>query len=251
MSPTMPNAVQAFYRDHPRMVSSPFGGVHDWNDDLTERVFNALGIDLAGQAVLDAGCGRGFAAGAVRAMGGRYFGADFVISRAGFPMAQADAQALPFADDAFDAVLCVDAFEHFPEPGEALREFRRVLRPGGVFFLSAPNYANAAGVVKWWCERFGKYERDSWAPFGRWQPQELEQALTPGKVKRWARAAGFTQAQHIGHGDEVGLGLFPWLDHPRMPDSVRFRAQRLFGRIGPPIARVWPSASLHVFYRFE
>ena len=248
----MSDAVQAFYRDNPHMVSSPFGGVHNWNDELMAQVFNSLGIEVANQTVLDAGCGRGFAAGAIAAAGGRYIGVDFVVSAAaGVRMVQADAQALPFANGTLDAVLCVDAFEHFPEPGDALREFRRVLKPGGVFFLSAPNYGNVAGLVKRWCERFGRYERDSWAPFGRWQAQELEQALTVGKVRRWAREAGFPRVRYIGYGYETGLGLFPWLDHPRMPDRIRFRAQRLFRAIGPAIVKAWPSASLHVFYRFE
>ena len=247
----MPNAVQAFYRDNPHMVSSPFGGVHDWNDALMREVFADLDIVVEGCMVLDVGCGRGFAREAIQSAGGHYHGVDFVLSAGGFPLAQADAARQPFPDDTFDLLMCIDAFEHFPEPLAALREFRRVVKPGGIFFLSAPNYGNVAGVVKRWCERFGKYERDTWAPFGRWQAQELEQALTAGTVTRWARDAGFAQSCRIGYGYEVGLGLFPWLDHPRMPDRVRFRAQRLFRRIGPPIARIWPSASLHVFYRFE
>lgn len=247
----MPSPVQRFYRDNPHMVSSPFGGVHDWNDALWAAVTRGLAINFQGARVLDTGCGRAFAGPAITRAGGHYLGVDFVISRAGGPAAQADAQALPFRDDSMDVVLCIDAFEHFPEPGKALCEFRRVLKPGGVFFLSAPNYGNTAGLVKRWCEGAGQYERDTWAPFGRWQPQELEQPLTIRAVTRWARAAGFTQARYIGHGPEVGLGLFPWLDHPRMPDRIRFRAQRLFRAVGPAIARCWPSSSLHVFYRFE
>jgi len=247
----MPSPVQTFYQDNPHMVSSPFGGVRDWNDALMAEVFRALSIEVAGGVVLDVGCGRGFAGEAIRAWGGRYHGVDFVISRAAQSTVQGDAACLPFADRSIDCLLCFDAFEHFPGPVDALREFRRVLKPGGVFFLSAPNYGNTAGLVKRWCERFGKYKRDSWAPFGRWQPQEFEQLLTVNKVTRWAREAGFTQSHYIGYGYEAGLGLFPWLDHPRMPDAVRYRAQRLFRRIGPGLVRLWPSASLHVFYRFE
>ncbi|HZQ37350.1 MAG TPA: class I SAM-dependent methyltransferase, partial [Dehalococcoidia bacterium] len=44
---------------------------------------------------------------------------------------QADAQALPFADGAFDAVTCRLAITLFPDAEQALRECRRVLRPGG------------------------------------------------------------------------------------------------------------------------
>ena len=42
-----------------------------------------------------------------------------------------DAAALPFEDGTFDFVLCCAAFKNFSHPVGALREFRRVLKPGG------------------------------------------------------------------------------------------------------------------------
>jgi ubiquinone/menaquinone biosynthesis C-methylase UbiE len=44
----------------------------------------------------------------------------------------ADAEALPFPDGAFDLVTCRLAFHHFPHPDTAVRELARVLRPGGI-----------------------------------------------------------------------------------------------------------------------
>ncbi|GAB4534222.1 MAG: class I SAM-dependent methyltransferase [Anaerolineae bacterium] len=44
----------------------------------------------------------------------------------------ADAEALPFEDAAFDLVTCRLAFHHFPNPRQALSEFARVLKPGGL-----------------------------------------------------------------------------------------------------------------------
>ena len=233
------------------MVSSPFGGVDGIFAERLRSVIDALAIPLEGARVLDVGCGRGYAREVVEAAGGTYFGADFVVSRAGFALAQADAAALPFADDAFDVVFCIDASEHFPNPRAAAQEFHRVLRPGGCFFLSAPNYGNVAGVVKWWMERFGGYAKNTWAPFGRWQAQELEQPLTPGWVRRLYRDAGFRKARCIGYAPESLLGLLPWCDHPAAPDAIRFRLQRLFARIGPVLVRCWPGSSLHLFWRFD
>ena len=43
----------------------------------------------------------------------------------------ADAEALPFADASFDLVTCRLAFHHFTRPVTAVREFARVLAPGG------------------------------------------------------------------------------------------------------------------------
>jgi len=44
----------------------------------------------------------------------------------------ADAEALPFEDASFDLVTCRLAFHHFPDPRQALSEFARVLKPGGL-----------------------------------------------------------------------------------------------------------------------
>lgn len=41
------------------------------------------------------------------------------------------AEAMPFEDDAFDAVIVTDAFHHFRDQPGAVREFARVVRPGG------------------------------------------------------------------------------------------------------------------------
>jgi SAM-dependent methyltransferase len=49
---------------------------------------------------------------------------------------QADARAMPFPDSEFDAVWSVWVLEHIPNPEQALREMRRVLKPGGLLYLA-------------------------------------------------------------------------------------------------------------------
>jgi SAM-dependent methyltransferase len=51
----------------------------------------------------------------------------------------AAAEALPFRDAQFDFVICTQVFEYLPDPGIAVAEIKRVLRQGGVLFLSAPS----------------------------------------------------------------------------------------------------------------
>jgi ubiquinone/menaquinone biosynthesis C-methylase UbiE len=48
---------------------------------------------------------------------------------------EADAEALPFADDSFDIVVCTLVLCSVEDPGRALDEVRRVLRPGGSFLF--------------------------------------------------------------------------------------------------------------------
>ncbi len=47
-----------------------------------------------------------------------------------------DARRLPFDDDTFDAVTCLEALEFTPDPQEVLAELVRVLRPGGVLLVT-------------------------------------------------------------------------------------------------------------------
>ena len=46
-----------------------------------------------------------------------------------------DAEFLPYADQSFDTVLCMQSFHHYPNPEGVLEEVYRVLRPGGRFLL--------------------------------------------------------------------------------------------------------------------
>jgi len=49
-----------------------------------------------------------------------------------------DITAIPEPDASFDAVMCVEVFEHLPEPALAVKEFGRLLRPGGRLIITAP-----------------------------------------------------------------------------------------------------------------
>ncbi|MCW2740626.1 MAG: Methyltransferase protein [Blastococcus sp.] len=60
-----------------------------------------------------------------------------------------DAQSLPFPDDRFDAALCTWVLCGIPDPGRALAEIARVLKPGGALRFVEHGLAPEPGTVRW------------------------------------------------------------------------------------------------------
>ena len=58
-------------------------------------------------------------------------------------------QHLPYDDNSFDHVTCIEGLEHIENPQQAIREFARVLRPGGHLVTSVPNILNIEERMKW------------------------------------------------------------------------------------------------------
>jgi len=98
-----------------------------------------------GSRILDVACGSAANVPWLKPRGA-YFGCD--ISQAGLRRARqpdlllacADAEALPYADASFDAVISTYALEHAVRPLHMLREMTRVVRPGGCVVLLGPSW---------------------------------------------------------------------------------------------------------------
>ena len=57
--------------------------------------------------------------------------------------------ALPYADAEFQYITCLEGLEHIENPHQAIREFARLLAPGGQLVISVPNILNIEERVKW------------------------------------------------------------------------------------------------------
>ncbi len=124
---------------------------HWWYLGMREITSSLLSRHLNGTRsprILDAGCGTGGMLKYLRRFG-PVFGVDIAQEaiegchkRDIATVAQASIEELPFSDQSFDAVVSFDVLYHQAVVNDvrALREFNRVLRPGGLLMVRVPAY---------------------------------------------------------------------------------------------------------------
>jgi SAM-dependent methyltransferase len=176
-------------------------------------------VDLAGRDVLEIGCGRGELACELVAADpppARLVAADFAhaavrlgraraASRdvAGVTWMVADVQHIGLPDASVDTVISCETIEHLPDPVQALREFRRVLRPGGRLVLTTPNYFGPFGLYRAYLRLRGRRYTEGDQPICRLTmlPRTLWWMWRAGLRVRTVDAAG----QYL-----LAPGRLPW-----------------------------------------
>jgi SAM-dependent methyltransferase len=153
--------------------------------------------------------------------------------------AACEAAELPFGDDSFDLVFGHAVLHHLPDLDAAFREFRRVLRPGGLIaFCGEPSrYGDRIAAVPkrgaralspLWRTLMGASERQNGNGASGWTEEErLERevdvhAFTPAALQGHAERAGLERV-HVS-GEELAASLFGWanrtLEASAEPDDI-------------------------------
>jgi|CXWL01.1.fsa_nt_gi ubiquinone/menaquinone biosynthesis C-methylase UbiE len=121
---------------------------HGW--DTLRRRFEQV-ESRPGLSLLDVGCGTARSSRIYAGRTSRYAGLDLSLAalvtarrRDRADVLATDAHHLPLAARCFDVVAFSSVLHHLPEPVAALREARRVLRPGGLIFAFDPNLLHPA-----------------------------------------------------------------------------------------------------------
>lgn len=119
---------------------------------IHETVENILRDETPGR-VLDVPAGEGALAVRLKALGHEVSCCDlypqiFKLEGVDIKLGDLD-KTLPYEDRSFDHIVCVEGLEHIENPANAIREFARLLRPGGLLVISVPNIMNIEERLKW------------------------------------------------------------------------------------------------------
>lgn len=124
------------------------------------RLFEVTGIRRE-DTILDAGCGVGNLAAELAPHCRSIIGCDYHHGRLAFARGrgqgtyiQGTIAQLPFTDDAFDKIFCMEVLEHVDPKRipQILQEFRRILKPGGLIMISTPNYTSLWPVIEFFMD---------------------------------------------------------------------------------------------------
>ncbi len=184
-----------------------------WAPDLIE----AAGV-RSGERVLDVACGTGVVTRLLAervGAGGRVVGLDrdpgmlavarTAASRLNIEWLEGSAVKMPLPDAAFDAVVCQQGLQFFPDRPAALREMRRVLVPGGRLALSvwrSIDHAPGFRVLEQALARRIGPEKAALPPFSLGDPEAIR-AMVAGagfrevRVRAEVKMSRFRSAEHM------------------------------------------------------
>jgi SAM-dependent methyltransferase len=232
-------------------MAADYDELEPWYEHLYTRVHTVLRATLgqprpaAGATALDAGCGTGFQAAVLEALGYRTHGVDLssallAVARHRLPRAtfvRGRLEALPYGGSAFDAVVCCGSTLSFvADPAAALREIGRVLRPGGRLLLEVEHKWSldlgwmAANAATRDALGYGVSARMLWRALARPLGESCVlpypgygglRLFTASGLDRLLAAAGLAAARRWGIHSATGLLPSTLLHRRRLPGVVQ------------------------------
>ena len=122
-------------------MQSKFSHVPNFTDYMmiaVQSVDDFFNSDLKNKKILDIPAGNGLVSLELKKLGAEIFSAD--INEESSEYIQIDMEnRLPFENESFDAVVCLEGIEHIFHPEKLFAELARVLKKGGLLIISTPN----------------------------------------------------------------------------------------------------------------
>lgn len=137
---------ELFRQRYDEFVLDPYSSAFNYGRRKVEQVLDSfLPARGDGQNLLDAGCGAGYLLQEYARRGFHCTGLDGaagMVERArslnpGMEIQLGDVEAMPFGAEQFDCLVSIEVIRYLARPERCLREFHRVLRPGGLALVTA------------------------------------------------------------------------------------------------------------------
>jgi SAM-dependent methyltransferase len=159
------------------------------------------------------------------------------------PVVVADGARLPFVSGSLGSVTCTEVLEHVDDPSEVLAEMARVLRRGGLAYVTTPNYANLAGLHKWLADRWSRGH--DWNPWGA-HKGGFEAFMTGRRLARAAQPhLEIQRVRGLDYGQAM-TGRFRPLDRLAWSWVGRVGLPPLLRRLDRPTRGPWRWHGMHV-----
>lgn len=237
------------------------------SDAAMTRTIEVLGAELAHRGlVLEVGVGTGLLAAPLHASGVDLVGVDLSApmlaklaeksrGRTPFPVVQADATRLPFAEDAFGGAYLRWVLHLIPEWRSVVAELVRVVRPAGVVLVNHGGFSGLFRAVLEATEQIvGRQLRPIGLAWDQWR-QMADEMDRHGARHRELDVIVERTEEPIGHAvDDVRAGRYSWTwgldEHERLraADELRRSLEDRFGDLDAPyseeVAVVWHAYDL-------
>ena len=120
---------------------SHVSNVTDYMRITVQTIHNFFDGDLTHKRILDLPAGNGWVSNEINALGGNAVPADINEEYPHYIQTDME-ERLPFNDEEFDAVTCLEGIEHVLRPEALFSELARVLKKGGLLIITTPNVQN-------------------------------------------------------------------------------------------------------------
>lgn len=138
----------AFYNEYPEY--------QHWNEITSKRYKKIVeGFEKYRKTnnLLEVGSGEGFFLDQAKAQNWNVFGTEFIdrfIDRCrerGIVMHKGKLDLSNYKEESMDIIIWIEVIEHINDPVEELKKFRTLLRPGGIVYLTTPNFNSISRLV--------------------------------------------------------------------------------------------------------